>query len=590
MPAGTPIQRSVWIAATAVVCVAGQNAYAQAVDSGALQRQQQQLQTPPVQPPPAPAPEPSLQVPEAAAPSAVEPGQKLFVSGFKLSAPSPLISEAELSGLLSEFSGREDSFAEIDQAATRVSDALRKRGYAFVRVLVPQQEVTDNVVALEIVPGRLSKLPDGKADITITRTGKVRLHDERAKAIVAAALANPAGLTLPDVERGMLLLNSQPGVQATGVLVPGVEPNALGLALDLKEGPLFSGYLDLDNFGSRDTGPNRAVADLRINDPGGYGDQAELNVAKTTGTTSTTASYDAPLGVWGLHNHLSASLMQYRLLKEFSKLDAKGGSSWYSDALNYLQLRTQNASFSWSGTLDFKKLHDSSAGVTITSRRSLALTGGARGSYQFADNKRFLDYAITLTVGDLNRGGNANDRAIDKLTRHTQGIYEILRTNGSWLQQFSPRFSLSALGQAQLASRNLDSSEKLYVGGPRGVRAYPIEEAGSDSGEIVNLEARWAVVQTSRQDWTVFGLFDAGRAQLNQHEWANWNAGNPSLSNSYLLKGYGVGLRAHLGRWVQLELVGARRLGSNPGASAAGLDADGRRVVNRFWLVSSVAF
>jgi hemolysin activation/secretion protein len=577
---------------TAALLFSVQEAFAQAVDSGALQRQQQaQPQSQPPETPVPPSAPPRLQIPEPpAATLPAGPATRIYVNRFKLSAPSALINEAELDTLLSDLMGREDSFAEIDKAASRIADALRARGFVFVRVLVPQQEVVGGVVSLEIVPGKLSKLPAGDPDIFVTDHDKVRLDDARAKAIVAAAVTLPAALTVTEVERGLLLLNSLPGVQGNGSLVPGVQPNTLGLSLDVSEGPLFAGDIDFDDYGSRETGLDRVVGDVRVNDPSGIGDQGELNVAKATGTTSTTASYGAPLGVSGLRSRMSASFMDYHLLDEFSVLDAKGDSAWYSAGLNYPQVRTQKVNFSWTGTFDFKELHDSSAGVQTTSRRSAAVSGGGQGNYQFADNKQYVDYALTLTVGNLDRGGNAADLAVDQRTRRTQGDYEILRGNGSWLQQVTPLFSLSAVGQGQFSSSNLDSSEKLYLGGPRGVRAYAIEEAGSDSGEIISLEARFAALHSPHQHWTVFGLFDAAHADLNRHVWTNWNAGNPGLQDQYVIKGYGIGVRAHVGRRVQLELVDARKLGRNPGASAAGQDADGRALNNRIWFMGSVSF
>jgi len=587
-----PLLHSARLASTAVLLFADRGAFAQAVDSGALQRQQQaQPQSQPPETPSPPSAPPRLEIPEppAAAPPA-GPATKIYVNRFELSAPSALIDAAELNTLLTDLSGREDTFAEIDQAASRIADNLRSRGFAFVRVLVPQQEVLEGVVSLEIVPGRLSNLPGGAPDIVVTKHDSVRLDDARAKAVVAAALTLPEALTVTEIERGLLLLNSLPGIQGSGSVVPGVQPNTLGLSLDVNEGPLFSGDVDLDNYGSRETGLDRVVADVRLNDPSGSGDQGELNVAKATGTTSATASYGAPIGVSGLHVRVAASFMAYHLLDEFSVLDAKGDSAWYSVVLNYPELRTQKVNFSWTGTFDFKELHDSSAGVQTTSRRSVALSRGAQGSYQSADSKQYVDYALTLTVGNLNRGGNAADLALDRLTRRTQGDYAILRGNGTWLEQVTPLFSLSAVGQGQFSSGNLDSSEKLYLGGPRGVRAYPIEEAGSDSAEMVSLEARFAPLRLPTQDWTLFGLFDAAHAELNRHVWTDWNAGNPGLRDQYVIKGYGIGVRAHVGHRVQLELVDARKLGRNPAASATGQDADGRALNNRIWFTGSVSF
>ncbi len=576
------------VSAALLVCAPG--AFAQ-VDSGALQRQQQtQPQSQPPETPVPPLAPPRLQIPEppVAKPPA-GPATRIHVNRFKLSAPSALIDDADLNSLLRDLTGREDTFAEIDKAALRIADVLRARGFAFVRVLVPQQEVLDGVVSLEIVPGTLSRLPGGDPDISVTRHDTVRLDDARAKAIVAAALAPPTALTVSELERGLLLLNSLPGVQGNGALAPGAQPNTLGLSLDVHEGPLLDGDIVLDNYGSRETGLDRVVGDVRLNDPSGIGDQGELNVAKATGTTLTTASYGAPIGVSGLRSRVAASFMEYHLLDEFSVLDAKGDSAWYSAGLNYPQLRTQKVNFSWTGTLDLKELHDSSAGAQTTSRRSAAVSGGGQGNYQFGDNKQFVDYTLTLTVGNLDRAGNAADLAVDRLTRRTQGDYAILRSNGSWLQQVTPVFSVSAVLQVQFASGNLDSSEKLYLGGPHGVRAYPIEEAGSDSGEIVSLEARFALLHSPNQDCMVFGLFDAAHAELNQHVWSNWNAGNPGLPDQYVIKGYGIGVRAHFGPRVRLELVDARKLGHNPGANVDGQDSDGRAINNRLWLMGSVS-
>jgi hemolysin activation/secretion protein len=460
-----------------------------------------------------------------------------------------------------------------------------------VRVLVPEQEVQDGVVALDIVPGRLSMLPGGRPDITVKRQGRVRLGDTHTQGAVAAALRRDSpALTLPEVERGLLNLNSLPGVKGTGVLVPGVEPGTLGLALELTEGPLVSGYADLDDYGSRSTGSMRGVADLHLNDPFGRGDSAELNLAKSGGTSSETASVIQPIYDSGLRARVAASLMQYHLLKEFTTLDAKGYSTWYSAGLTYPEVRDRLNSFTWTGTFDFKQLQDQSAGLQTSSRHSAALSAGAQGSNQFANNLKSLDYGFTLIVGKLDRGGNFADMKVDELTRRSQGVYEILRANVSWLQSLTPRLSFIAMGQAQLSSRDLDTSEKLYLGGPHGVRAYPSEEAGSDSAEIVNTELRWLVHQSAKQDWTIFGLFDAGRADLNQHTWAQWNAKDPGLRNTYVLKGYGVGVRAHIGPRVQIEAIEARKMGSNPGASATGKDADGTAKNNRLWAIVSFLF
>jgi hemolysin activation/secretion protein len=187
----------------------------------------------------------------------------------------------------------------------------------------------------------------------------------------------------------------------------------------------------------------------------------------------------------------------------------------------------------------------------------------------------------------------ASDLAADEATRRTQGSYSVLRASAAWWEPLGPNFSFSASLSAQVAGKNLDSSEKIYLGGPRGVRAYPIEEAGGDEGQILNLELRWRAVQARERggwDCTLFGFFDAGHVVLNKSIWPGWNTGNADLPNQYALKGLGLGLRFDVAQNAKIDLVAARKVGDNPGKSATGLDANGRSDKGRIWLVGTILF
>ncbi len=63
----------------------------------------------------------------------------------------------------------------------------------------------------------------------------------------------------------------------------------------------------------------------------------------------------------------------------------------------------------------------------------------------------------------------------------------------------------------------------------------------------------------------------------------------PWTGNSYRLSSAGVGLNLQGARW-SFRSAWAHRLGDNPGHSAAGLNADGRRDDNYLWLQASLRF
>jgi hemolysin activation/secretion protein len=563
------------------------------VDSGALLKQQQQ--NAPVGPSKKPSAEiPKVQVQKPPAGSAQGPaGRRVFVKRFKLSAPSTLLSEAQLNVLLSAFRERENTVEDLRQASDQVANRLRERGYAFASAVVPQQEIVDGTVVIEVALGKLSREADGQPSISLKTDGKSRLDPGRAKAVMAAAVSDPAGLNIGQIERGLLLLNDLPGIRGTGVVVPGREPGTAGLAVDLREGPVAAGWLGYDNFGSRSTGINRATGAASLNDPSGRGDLAEFNVAGSSGTEWMSASYLAPIGVSGLRGRIAASGMDYRVVESSSISDAKGGSTWLSAGLSYPMLRTQTANVYVTGAMDGKQFKDKVAGLQTSSRRTQALSVGVQGNRQAAPNARVLSYSATLTGGKLDRAAVPSDLAADEATRRTQGSYAVWRATGAWWEPLGVNFSVSATLAGQFASKNLDSSEKIYLGGPRGVRAYPIEEAGGDSGQILNLEGRWRAVQALERggwDCTLFGFFDAGHVVINKNVWTGWNTGNPNLRNQYALKGWGLGIRFEVTEIAKLDLVGARKIGDNPGQSVTGLDANGRSDKGRIWLVGTIFF
>ena len=85
-------------------------------------------------------------------------------------------------------------------------------------------------------------------------------------------------------------------------------------------------------------------------------------------------------------------------------------------------------------------------------------------------------------------------------------------------------------------------------------------------------------------------FYDAGGIRLNKTTWANWNAGNPGLENSYTLSGAGVSLDWLPKRNTALSVVLATPVGSNPGRDANGNNADGKNEGLRAWISLNAQF
>ena len=117
------------------------------------------------------------------------------------------------------------------------------------------------------------------------------------------------------------------------------------------------------------------------------------------------------------------------------------------------------------------------------------------------------------------------------------------------LQSLPAGFNLMAHLSWQQANKNLDSSEKLSLGGASGVRAYPSGEATGDEGGLAQLELRY-----DAGAYTPYAFMDAGRITVNAKPVV---AGD----NRRSLSGGGLGLRYQRQAWSADVALAWRSLG-----------------------------
>ncbi|CDN62113.1 putative activation/secretion signal peptide protein [Burkholderia cenocepacia H111] len=100
------------------------------------------IDLPPVEPPPAPA---------------HDAGPRVAVRGFAIEGNTVIATE-RLQALLVEFMHRDLSFAELQQAASRITHYYRERGYVLARAYLPRQDIDDGTIRIAIVEGRYGKI------------------------------------------------------------------------------------------------------------------------------------------------------------------------------------------------------------------------------------------------------------------------------------------------------------------------------------------------------------------------------------------------------------------------------------------------
>ncbi len=172
-------------------------------------------------------------------------------------------------------------------------------------------------------------------------------------------------------------------------------------------------------------------------------------------------------------------------------------------------------------------------------------------------------YSLILSAGTLDIQSPLA-RAADAATARTNGSYAKLYFSASRTQHVAGPLSLYGLVRGQIASKNLDISEKMELGGAYGVRAYPEGEVYGDEGYIATLEARLLMPRWTDElpgEIQLIGFVDTGSVTLNK---SRWQAG----SNSATRSGAGVGVTWFAANNFEASATYAWELGNTPATSA----------------------
>lgn len=522
------------------------------------------------------APAPTPLSPPPAAPE----GVKVLVKDFRITGEK-IFTENQLKSLLAGFIGKELTINELERAAQTIEEFYRSKGF-IVRVYLPQQEIKEGVVQITVIEGKLE-------GVDVDEKNKHRLSSELAKNYIIAAQPLGETMLINSLERGMLLLNDLPGVSATSILHPGQEAGASRLLLKVEDTPLFTGGTFFNNAGQRATGTSQGIVFASANNITGIGDQFTINSLHSDkdGTDFSSAAYSLPIGGSGLRLGSSVSGLKYKLVGAFSAFDANGSAETYEGNASYPFIRSRNLNLTGSITYDYKCYLNKVIGSTTSDKRVNVGSFALKGDYfdQFQGGGHNI-YGVTLYTGSLQLGNAPDDKAADEATARTEGQYLKLGWNASRLQTIYARTSLYLGFSGQYADKNLDSSEKFILGGPYGVRAYPVNEASGDDGVLANVELRQNLINEVQ----AIGFLDYGHIVVNHTPWAG-SQGASNTPNRYDLAGAGPGINLLLYRLkMNASLNVAWPIGRNPGRDAFGNDNDGTHKRPRLWVSAQKYF
>ncbi|EGS9943924.1 ShlB/FhaC/HecB family hemolysin secretion/activation protein, partial [Salmonella enterica] len=456
------------------------------------------------------------------------------------------VTEARLQQVVLPWVGRSISFADMQALAQAVTQFYRQQGALLGRAVLPPQTIKNGVLTINIVTGRYD---------TPAIHNATALRDSVVQRIVSTTTPSGEIVRRGTLERVALLLNEIPGVNAQVALKAGDKAGTSALDINLEPGPQFGGYVGMDNQGNASTGRSRAMLGGYANNLLGLGDQLRVDVMDAyehSDLFNGALDYSALVGGYGTRVGANYSHLNYHY--NFQGLGFNGYSDNWTVYATQPWIRTANArvdvrldggqqyltdkypsSFFSSALGAEGRKRVSLGGLSLTG--TAATTLGGLSGFNVRGTVGQMDYRteVARSIGSSDETG-------------ASGQFSRLNYQLNHDQQVWGPFSFYANLTGQMASHNLDTSQKFLLGGPSAVRAYDVGDGSVDEGNIGTAEvrSRWHIpVQRwlgASPELTVAAFYDQGWGEQYKDNRVREASGSSRLTNNNRVNLAGAGL------------------------------------------------
>lgn len=450
---------------------------------------------------------------------AVAGERKFHVQKIQLEIDGNIAAD-ELQPLLAPYENRDVSFDELQKAASTVNTYLRKkRDYYLATVFYPEQEIKNGIVTMKVVAGTYGN---------IHIYNKTKLSAHRAVSF-SKPLKQGNEIKTATVEGVLENYNNLPGIDARAVMKPGSQAGESDIDIYLNTLKDTEVSLFTDNYGTKYAGRYRYGANVQFNNLGEDGDALAVGgLLSTNGNTKDYwMSYEVPAGHFGSRVGVSFSHMGYELGDWYTRMGAQGKANTLSLYGSTPLIQKSDTFMKLLYGLSSRWFSDEYRSFGYESKkktRSFYL--GLGGAYE--SPRTYTNYTAIYTRGNTeNTHLKFNGESHDELTQDA-GNFHKFNLDAVHVDHLDKDWNLHFTFHGQMASRALDGSEKMSLGGPYGVRAYPSSEGAVDAGYQASAELQYNLAK----GLTVGPFFDIGEGTTDK------NSGHHRR-----LMGWGIGLQ-----------------------------------------------
>ncbi len=389
-----------------------------------------------------------------------------------------VFSDKTLLTLVKDYQNRVISPEELQEVKHLLTRYYIDNGYINSGVIIPDQDIKNGLITLEVIEGRLDK-------ITITGNTSLSTNYIKKRLIIKEEIIP---LNIIKLRERLRLLRQDVHIKNIHAqLAPGTNPGSSELDVKIVENRRMKFTSTLSNHASPDTGSIAFDNDLSLFNLSGWGDDLTLTTRLSEGLKRVGLYYSIPVTYKNILISAETEMSESEVVSEpFNELDITGESTQAAFSLRYPLYRTVSKEVASS--------------IKFSYFKSTSFLSGDRFSFsEWASDGEIRISTLRLNQEFISRSLNqvfalrlTENFGIDPFDEKTgqEGLdndFISLQGQCRYVRRLAFKESEFQLNlNFQYSSNELPSSERFSAGGAASVRGYRENSMSTDSGAVLS--------------------------------------------------------------------------------------------------------
>ena len=457
--------------------------------------------------------------------------EQIRVTGYSV------VFEKEIKAIVQDYRGKRLSFAQLRNITQAITDFYVSRGYITSGAYLPEQEIVDGTLNIQVIEGRLE-------DIQIKDLK--HLQESYVRSFISATKIRQP-LNINQLEDDLKLLKQDTSVENLNAeLVRGTQPHLSVLLLEVEEtSPLKSG-LSFDNYRSPSIGEFQGTVGMEYSNLIGISDRFSAQYNLTEGFDAYSLSYVLPFNSQGGSLNLEYRDGDSKIIEEFE--DAGIRAEYDTFSLQYRQPIVYQPEREIALGIGFAKknsetfiLDDEPFSFTTGTEQNRSETSVLKLTGDWIERSQNTVFALN---SEINIGLDLFDATVSK--NAPDGIFFSWLGQAQWTRALNRERNLLLVIRsiAYLTPDSLLPLEQFTLGGAGTVRGYRQNQEIGDNAFVGTIEVYVPLIgdRFNEHNLNLIPFFDGGTVWNNDNEEAE------------ALASLGIGLDWQFEDWLSVRI------------------------------------